>query len=280
MTRIIEGLGRGSRLNLAAFALACIALFISLGGPSYAATKLPKNSVKSKTIIDGQVKSGDLADGGVKSADLQDSSIGLIDLSAATKAALMEILDGSVTTPKLADGAVTTPKLGDAAVLTEKLGDGAVTNAKLGDNSVSTAKVIDSTLTGNDVLNNSLTGSDLATNSVGAGELASNTVETDEVSDGTLDGVDIGKASGVYTYDPPNLGAGDCDREFVDVSGATATDQVTVSPRADFDPEVTPAMVYGQASTSNDLIRIVVCNPSNGAVNLPSTTFHYTVIDN
>jgi hypothetical protein len=41
--------------------VAIIALFIALGGVSYAAFKLPKNSVKSKNIVNHQVKSNDLA---------------------------------------------------------------------------------------------------------------------------------------------------------------------------------------------------------------------------
>src|SRR5204863_5202702 len=41
--------------------VATIALFIVLGGVSYAAFKLPKNSVKSKNIVNHQVKSNDLA---------------------------------------------------------------------------------------------------------------------------------------------------------------------------------------------------------------------------
>ena len=41
--------------------VATVALFIVLGGVSYAAFKLPKNSVKSKNIVNHQVKSNDLA---------------------------------------------------------------------------------------------------------------------------------------------------------------------------------------------------------------------------
>jgi len=252
MTRIIQSLGRGSRLHLAGFALACIALFVALGGPSYAASGLPKNSVKSKTIVNGQVKSADLRDNAVKTEDLRDDTIGLVDLSAATKTALLAILDGSVTTPKLADLAVTNPKLGDDAVNSAK------------------------------VANDTLTDDDLGPNSVNASEIANNSIDSGEIVNGGLNGVDIGKASGTHTYDPPNLVAGDCDVELVDPVGTAVTtdDQVTVSPRADFNPEAQPAVVYGQASTVDDRIRIVVCNPSNAAVDLPSTTFHYTVIDN
>jgi hypothetical protein len=184
----------------------------------------------------------------------------------------MAILDGSVTTPKLADGAVTTPKLGDDAVTTPKLADNAVTTTELADNAVTSAKV----------LNGTLTDDDLGPNSVNASEIANGSIDSGEIVNGGLNGVDIGIASGTHTYDPPNLAAGDCDVELIDLTGTgvTTADQVTVSPRGDFNPEAQPAVVYGQASTINDRARIVVCNPSNGAVDLPSTVFHYTVISN
>lgn len=61
-----------SRLHLSyANVTATIALFIALGGGTYAAFNLPKNSVKSSNIKNGQVKSPDLAgDGKFKSAGL------------------------------------------------------------------------------------------------------------------------------------------------------------------------------------------------------------------
>ncbi len=45
---------------------ATIALFLALGGVAYASFHLPKNSVKSKNIVDGQVKAPDLAPNAVK----------------------------------------------------------------------------------------------------------------------------------------------------------------------------------------------------------------------
>jgi hypothetical protein len=42
--------------------VATIALFVALGGGTYAAFNLPRNSVESKHIVNGQVKGGDVAD--------------------------------------------------------------------------------------------------------------------------------------------------------------------------------------------------------------------------
>jgi hypothetical protein len=260
MTRTIQSLGRGSRLNLAGFMLACIALFVALGGPSYAASSLPKNSVKSKMIIDGQVKSGDIADKSVQSVDMRDATIGLVDLSPAATAALMSILDGSVTTPKLADGAVTNPKLAD--------------------NAVNSAKVEDNTLTSGDVLNQTLTNLDLAASSVGGSELAANSVEGDEVSNGTLDGVDIGEASGIVSLNFPNVGAGECVVRAPAVSGVQEGDQVTASPEPDFDPEAQAMVFYGMGPAADGFIRIIGCNVSAADIDLGPVDFHYTAIDN
>jgi hypothetical protein len=259
MSRILHAPAR--TLHQAAFLVAFLALFVGLGGQGYAkAPKLARNSVTSKTIKNGQVSSSDLKDGGVKSADLVDGGVGLIDLSPALKAQLSQILDGSVTTAKLGDGSVTTPKLAD----------GSVTNPKLGADSV----------TGPKVAANTLTSGDIASGAVGASELGPNSVSSDDIQNGTLDGVDIGKASGTTTFDFGSIGKGICASATAVVPGATPTDQVTVSPEADYLPDTQAVTVYGQASTINDRIRVVVCNISAASIDLPAVTFHYTVIDN
>lgn len=58
-----------------AFVLAAIALFVALGGSSYAAVALKKDSVRSKHIKDGQVKTQDLAPGAVDSSRVADGSL-------------------------------------------------------------------------------------------------------------------------------------------------------------------------------------------------------------
>src|SRR6476659_9065503 len=59
--------GKGSRMSgiksklTYANVMATIAVFIALGGASYAAFHLPKNSVKSKNIVNGQIKQKDVS---------------------------------------------------------------------------------------------------------------------------------------------------------------------------------------------------------------------------
>jgi hypothetical protein len=52
-----------------------VALFVALGGVSYAATVLPRNSVGSPQIKNGQVKAADLANNAVTSAKIKDFSL-------------------------------------------------------------------------------------------------------------------------------------------------------------------------------------------------------------
>jgi hypothetical protein len=62
-------------------AVAYVALFVALGGTSYAASQLPKNSVTSTQIKDGSVKNADLAKNGITSSRIKDGSITSSDLA-------------------------------------------------------------------------------------------------------------------------------------------------------------------------------------------------------
>jgi hypothetical protein len=90
-----------------AMVVACLALFVAMGGVGYAAVKLKPNSVKTKSIKNG----------------------------AVTEA---KIADGAGTGPKIADGAVTSTKIADGAVTSTKIADRAVTSGKFFLNSVTT----------------------------------------------------------------------------------------------------------------------------------------------
>jgi hypothetical protein len=108
-----------------AHVLAAVALFVALGGGAYAALKLPKNSVKSATIKNGQVKAADLAKNAVTSTKIKNGAV-----SGA------KIADGSVAGADIGDGQVGGAKLADGSVATSKLADGAVNAAKIADGSV------------------------------------------------------------------------------------------------------------------------------------------------
>lgn len=93
----------------AAMIVACLALFVALGGGSYAAFKLKPNSVKAKNLKTAAVTEPKIATGAVTESKLGTNA---------------------VTSAKIADNAVTTGKIADAAVTTAKLADASVTKAK------------------------------------------------------------------------------------------------------------------------------------------------------
>ena len=72
------GTSSSSRLPSPALVIACLALLVALGGTSYAALALPKNSVGAAQIRTGAVTS----------AKVRDASLGLVDLRPAARLAL------------------------------------------------------------------------------------------------------------------------------------------------------------------------------------------------
>ena len=87
-----------------AMVVACIALSVALGGTSYAAIKLPANSVGTKQLRKNAVTSVKVKDNAVKGADVLESSLGRVPLArnasnadkatTATSAANADKLDG------------------------------------------------------------------------------------------------------------------------------------------------------------------------------------------
>lgn len=65
-----------------------LALFVALGGTSYAVAKLPRNSVGSKQIRTGAVGSSELHRGAVHSVDIRNGAVRLKDIRRSTRAAL------------------------------------------------------------------------------------------------------------------------------------------------------------------------------------------------
>jgi hypothetical protein len=81
-------------------AIALLALLVAVGGTSYAAVSLPKDSVKAKQIAKSAVRTAEVKDGTLGGADVQDGSLTSADLQ-----------DGSLTSADLQDGSVTAADL-------------------------------------------------------------------------------------------------------------------------------------------------------------------------
>ena len=126
-----------------------LALFVALGGTSYAA--LSKNSVGAKQIKTNGVKSAEIATGAVAADELLDGSIGLADLAA-----------NSVNGSKVVDGSLNGADLANGAVGASDLGPDSVDAANVIDESLGTGDVANGSLTGGDVSNGSILSEDVA----------------------------------------------------------------------------------------------------------------------
>lgn len=71
-----------------AMAVAVVALAVALGGTSYAAIRLPKNSVSSKQLKKGSVTRDKIGNGAVNGAKVATDSLTAADLKEATLAAV------------------------------------------------------------------------------------------------------------------------------------------------------------------------------------------------
>ena len=115
--------------------IACIALFVALGGAAMAAKTASKNSVKTVSIANGAVTTPKLRNGAVTAAKLRNGAVTGAKIAAAT-----------IGSGQLANGSVRSGQLGGQVVTEPKIKNGAVTNGKLGDGSVSSGKLVPSFL--------------------------------------------------------------------------------------------------------------------------------------
>ena len=161
-----------------------------------------------------------------------------------------DLRGGAVSTGKLKGGAVTSDRLADGAVTNSKIADLSVTGTKLGLDAVTSGRVSDGSLTGVDVGNRSLT--------------------TD----------DYGRAAGTSSVDLGSINARSCgSSEFINVPAGTSNDPVVVTP-SDSWVGVQTQMTYNTRLVGGvfNAFRIQLCNVTDGAVNPPAVTFHWTVL--
>jgi hypothetical protein len=65
-----------------AFVIACLALFVALGGTTYAAVTLPKNSVKAKQIAKNAVGASEIKGSAVRSGEVKNGALRAQDFAA------------------------------------------------------------------------------------------------------------------------------------------------------------------------------------------------------
>jgi hypothetical protein len=150
-----------------------LALFVALGGSSYAAITLPSNSVGSDQIRTGAVGTPEIRTGGVGGAEIKTSAV-----------RASEIKTGGVGASEIHTDAVRAKEIKSGAVGNDELAANAVTGAKVADGSLEAADLSDaarSSLAGNAPFRAAVntTGAAVAGNATGAQRTATGTYTVD-----------------------------------------------------------------------------------------------------
>ncbi len=103
-----------------------IALFVALGGTTYAAVTLPKNSVGARQIKKNGVRAAEINRNAVGASELRSNAVASGDI-ADNGVGGADLADNSVGAGELADNSVGAGEIGDAAV-----GSGEILNGSVG----------------------------------------------------------------------------------------------------------------------------------------------------
>jgi len=109
-----------------------LALFIALGGTSYAAVALPSNSVGSDQIRTGAVGTSEIRTGGVNSAEIKTGGVSQSEIKTGGVGA-SELHTASVRSPEIKTDAVKSDELAKDAVTTDEIKDGTIATADISD---------------------------------------------------------------------------------------------------------------------------------------------------
>jgi hypothetical protein len=124
--------------------ISMMALFVALGGTSYA---LAKNSIGAKEIKKNAVAASEIKKNAVRAAEINRNAVGA-----------SEIRSNAVAGGDVADGGIGSLDLGDNSVGSGELSDNSVGNSEMGDNAVGGGEVTDNSLNADDIDGASLDG--------------------------------------------------------------------------------------------------------------------------
>lgn len=155
-----------SQLLHPATIIASVALFVSLGGVTYAAATIGTKQLKTGAVTRAKIKNR-----AVSASKLANNAV--VTQKLATGAVTpTKLRTGAVTAGKLADGAIQPSNLQNGAVTESKLGSGAVSESKLGAGAVSESKLGAGAVTSGKLGAGAVGGAAIADGAITSGKLA------------------------------------------------------------------------------------------------------------
>ena len=225
-----------------AMVVACIALTVALGGTSYAALTLPRNSVGTKQLKKNAVTT-------------------------------LKVKNNAITSPKVKNDAITSPKVKNNAITGAD-----VLESSLGQvpSAASAVTAVTATTAGTAAPSGPAGGSLAGT--YPAPSLAADAVTSAAVINAAqatgLRKADIGAVSTTVVFDPPNIGAGLCSSDTATVTGAATNDVVIAHPVN----SVWSNLMYAPWLAQTDAVSIRLCNPTAAPIDGPALSFHVLLI--
>lgn len=163
---------RRSDLLHPATIIASIALFVALGGVTYAAATIGSSQLKSGAVTRAKIKNSAVSPSKLSNRAVTNQKL------ANNAVTPSKLRTGAVTAGKIGQSAIQTANVANSAVTEAKLGSGAVTAPKLGANAVGSAALADGSVAAGKLADGSVTAGKLADGAITAAKLATGQVVT------------------------------------------------------------------------------------------------------
>jgi hypothetical protein len=134
-----------------------------------------------------------------------------------------------------------------------------------------------------DIVDGAVTTPDIRANAVTSSRIITGGVFSSDVADGSLTIADIAHVSGSNAFDFASIPAESCDTRSIPTGSAVTGKVILITPSEKFDDDqVAGKRLTATAIHSNvdNFFVLVVCNPTDIAIDPVATTFDWVIFDN